>query len=124
MEIKINKEIRDYKETIVLGLNIRQFIFSVGGLVCSVGSYFLLKDLIGKEATSWICIASAVPLAAFGFFNKNGLSLEQYLFAVITSEWILPGKRTFQTPAERRAIAAAFQGKRRRKNPEKIKKQR
>ena len=103
MEIKINKEIREYKENIVLGLNLRQFVFSIGAVACSAGSYFLLKDIIGKEAVSWICILTAVPMAAFGFFNSNGLSLEQYLFAVVTTEWILPAKRSFETPALRQA---------------------
>ena len=42
MEVKINKEIRDYTEAIFFGLSLRQFIFS--GLACgiAVGLYFLL----------------------------------------------------------------------------------
>lgn len=102
MEIKINKEIREYKENIVLGLNVRQFIFSVGGIACSAGSYFLLKDIIGKELVSWVCIATSVPMAAFGFFNSNGLSLEKFLLAIVTTEWILPSKRIFETPQMRK----------------------
>lgn len=120
MEIKINKEIREYKENIVLGLNLRQFVFSVGAIACSAGSYFLLKDIIGKEAVSWVCIATAVPMACFGFFNSNGLSLEQYLFAVITTEWILPAKRIFETPEKKQQRLAQNKKK---KHPPKKKKQ-
>ena len=34
MEVKINKEIRDYTEAIFFGLSLRQFIFS--GLACGI----------------------------------------------------------------------------------------
>lgn len=117
MEIKINKEIREYKENIVLGLDLRQFVFSIGALACSAGSYFLLKDTIGKEGVSWVCILTAVPLACFGFFNSNGLNLEQYLMAVITTEWILPAKRIFETPEKREQRLA--QNKKKQRKPKK-----
>lgn len=51
MEVRINKEIRDYTEAVFFGLNIRQLIFS--GLACgvAVGIYFgLIKPRL-KQAT-------------------------------------------------------------------------
>lgn len=39
MEVKINKEIRDYTEGIFLGLSLRQCLFSF--LACVIGSYIL-----------------------------------------------------------------------------------
>ena len=50
MEVKINKEIRDYTEAIFFGLSLRQFIFS--GLACgiAVGLYFLMpKKLVFRS---------------------------------------------------------------------------
>ncbi len=38
MEIKINKEIRDYKENIFFGLSLRQFICSILAIVSIVFS--------------------------------------------------------------------------------------
>ena len=38
MEVKINREIRNYTESMFFGLSLRQFIFSV--LACGVGCQF------------------------------------------------------------------------------------
>ena len=40
LEVKINKEIRDYTEAIFSGLSLRQFIFSVLACGIAVGLYF------------------------------------------------------------------------------------
>lgn len=42
MEVKINKEIRDYTEAIFFGLSLRQFIFSILACGIAVGLYFFL----------------------------------------------------------------------------------
>ena len=43
MEIKINKEIRAYRETLFFGLSVRQFICSVLAVGAAVGLYFGLN---------------------------------------------------------------------------------
>lgn len=65
-EIKINKEIRDYTESIFFGLSLRQSIFSIiaCGIACCI--FFLLNDKLGTEITSWLCMLGAAPFAAFG----------------------------------------------------------
>jgi len=49
MEVKINREIRDYSEAVYFGLNLRQFVFSVLACGIAVGLYFLLKPFFGIE---------------------------------------------------------------------------
>ena len=44
MEIKINKEIRGYTESMFFGLNARQFIFALLAVGVAIGVYFGLKD--------------------------------------------------------------------------------
>ena len=92
MEIKINREVRTYHETIFFGLSARQFFCSLGAVGVAVGLYFLLKNTMGKETTSWICMLGAAPLAAAGFFSHNGLTLEKFLWAVFETE-VLRGHR-------------------------------
>ena len=41
MEVKINREIRNYTESMFFGLSMRQFIFSARPCVVAVGLYFL-----------------------------------------------------------------------------------
>ena len=49
MEVKINKEIRDYTEAIFFGLSLRQFIFSVLACGIAVGLYFDAVEPIIKK---------------------------------------------------------------------------
>ena len=90
MEVKINKEIRDYTESIYFGLNLRQFIFSIIGCVVAIILYFLLKPYFGIETLSWICILGVIPFAAIGFLKYNGMPAEQFVFAWIKSEVLVP----------------------------------
>ena len=52
MEVKINREIRNYTESIFFGLSLRQFFFSVLACGVAVGLYFLLRPYMGMESTS------------------------------------------------------------------------
>lgn len=97
MEIRINKEIKDYHESLFFGLSMRQFICSLGAVGAAVGIYFGLKDIVDKETLSWICIVCAAPLAAAGFFKYNGLNFEQFIVAFVYSELLCSGVRTYQS---------------------------
>lgn len=97
MEIKINREVRTYHETIFFGLSARQFFCSLGAVGVAVGAYFLLKDVLGKETTSWLCMVCAAPLAAAGFFTYNGLPLEKFLWAVVKTTALGGGRRLYRS---------------------------
>ena len=81
MEVKINKEIRNYTESMFFGLSLRQFIFSVLACGVAVGLYFLLRPYFGMETLSWVCILGAFPFAAMGFIKYNGMTAEQFVWA-------------------------------------------
>lgn len=85
MEVKINKDIREYTESIVLGLSLRQCFFSVLACIMAVLFYFLFIDRLGMEMTSWLCMLSAAPFAALGFIHYQGMNAEQILIAAIQS---------------------------------------
>lgn len=75
-EIKINKEIRDYTESIFFGLSLRQSIFSIIACIIACGIYFLFNDKLGTEMTSWLCMLGAAPFAALGFIRFQGMYTE------------------------------------------------
>lgn len=95
MEVKINKEIRNYTESMFFGLSLRQFIFSVLACGVAVGLYFLLRPWFGTETLSWVCILGAFPFAAMGFIKYNGMTAEQFVWAWIKSEFLMPKKLMF-----------------------------
>lgn len=90
MEVKINREIRNYTESMFFGLSMRQFIFSVLALGVAVFLYFLLKPHLGTETVSWVCILGAAPFAAMGFISYHGMPAEKLLWVWLRSEVIEP----------------------------------
>ena len=77
MEEKINRQIRNYTESMFFGPSLRQFIFSVLACGVAVGLYFLLTPYVGTETVSWVCILGAAPFAALGFVKYNGMTAEK-----------------------------------------------
>ena len=96
MEVKINREIREYTESIFFGLSLRQFIFSICACVVAVILYFLLKPYCGIETLSWVCILGAAPFAALGFIKYNGMTAEKFVAAWVKSMILTPKRLTFK----------------------------
>ena len=96
MEVKINREIRNYTESMFFGLSMRQFVFSVLAILVAVGLYFLLKPHFGTETVSWMCILGAAPFAALGFITYHGMTAEQFLWAWLRSELLEPKEFRFE----------------------------
>jgi len=95
MEVKVNREIRDYTEAMFFGLSLRQFIFSALACGVAVGIYLGLKPLLGVETTSWLCIVAAFPFAVLGFLKYNGMTAEKFIWAWIKSTLLIPKVLTF-----------------------------
>ena len=95
MEVKINKEIRDYTESVYFGLSLRQFIFSILACGMAVVLYFVFRPYFGIETLSWLCILGAAPFAAIGFIKYNGMNAEEFLLAYIKSEFLTPKELVF-----------------------------
>ena len=96
MEVKINKDIRQYSESIFFGLSMRQFIFSILACLVAVGLYFILRPYFGIETLSWMCILGAAPFAILGFVKYNGMTAEQFLVAWFRSKFLMPSHFVFK----------------------------
>ncbi len=96
MEVRINKEIRDYQESIFFGLSLRQFLFSVLAVLVAVGVYFALRNAVGTEEIGWMCILAAAPFAGCGFFRYHGMPAEKFIAAWVRSEFLYPRKLVFR----------------------------
>ena len=73
MEVKINREIRNYTESMFFGLSLPMF---------------------GLETLSWVCVLGAAPFAALGFITYHGMTAEQFLWAWLRSELLEPKQLT------------------------------
>jgi hypothetical protein len=95
MEVRINKEIREYTEAMFFGLSLRQFVFSVLACAVAVALYFLLRSRLPLETLSWLCILGAAPFGMVGFLKYHGLTAEQFMWAWIKSELLIPKRLHF-----------------------------
>ena len=97
MEVKINKEIQSYSESMFFGLSMRQCGFSLAAMLVAVGLFFLLLLFVGRVSVCWMCFLGAAPFAAMGFINYHGMTAEQLAWAWIRSELLEP-KRLISEP--------------------------
>ena len=123
MEVKINREIRNYTESMFFGLSMRQFVFSLLAVVVAVGLYFLLKPYVGTETVSWMCVLGAAPFAAMGFITYHGMTAEQVLWAWFKSEILCPKRLIFKSDSYYyEAMQPAFRAGMKRKRGKPMKK--
>jgi len=97
LEVRINKEVRDYQESLFFGLSLRQFLFALLAVLVAVGVYFALRTVVGNGEIGWVCVLAAFPFALGGFFTYNGMTFERFLVAIVRSELLWPKKLVFKS---------------------------
>ena len=97
MEVRINKEVRNYQESLFFGLSLRQLLFALLAVAVAVGVYFGLRPVLGNGEIGWVCVLAAFPFALSGFFQYNGMTLERFLLAYIRSEFLFPRRLVFRS---------------------------
>ena len=97
MEVKINREIRNYTESMFFGLSLRQLLFALLAVAVAVGVYFGLRPVLGNGEIGWVCVLAAFPFALGGFFQYNSMTFEQFILAVIRSELLYPKRLVFKS---------------------------
>ena len=90
MEVKINREIQDFNESVFFGLSMRQTFFSALAILVAVVLYFTLKPYLNTETVSWLCILGAFPFAALGFVKYHGMNAETLAWVWLRSEVLEP----------------------------------
>lgn len=99
MQIDINPDASEYKETIYFGMTIRQCICCILAITAAVMLYFLLRPWLGTELLSWACMLGAAPFAAMGFFSYHCMTAEQFLWNCIYTMFLTP-RVLFRDPPE------------------------
>jgi len=78
IEVRIPKEITEYKEKIIFGLSIRQLICFTVAITLGVGTYILVTKWSNADVASYVVIVEVMPIFAIGFIKKNGFTFEKY----------------------------------------------
>jgi len=85
IEVRIPKEITEYKEKIMFGMSGRQLICFVAAIVLGIGSYVLCTSVLGltMDTAGYVIILLSLPLLAVGFIKKNGFTFEKYAYMIV-----------------------------------------
>ncbi len=96
IEIKIPKEIRDYKEVIFAGLNLRQIISLSVTFAINIPLYLYTKQFLGDELASWLVMSTGVPIFLIGFIKFDGMPFEKYFQIMLRFNFLVPRKRRYK----------------------------
>ena len=78
IEIRIPKEIKNYREKLFFGLTLRQCICAAAALLICVPLYIFGSRYFSQEIISWIVMIIAAPLMLAGFFRYNDMNFEKF----------------------------------------------
>lgn len=90
MEVKMNKEVTEYRENVFMGLSVRKVVWLVFAGIVAICVYFWAKPRFGENVTSILCMVSAVPCILMGFFRRNGLYFDRYILTVFRFYFVIP----------------------------------
>lgn len=79
MVIDINKNIDNYKETVLLGLTAKQLVYSVLSVAVGGGIVLLLYQKAGLTVSAYIAIPAVAPIALSGFYSYNGMGFMEMM---------------------------------------------
>ena len=79
MVIEINKNIDNYKESVVLGLSARQLVYSVLSVAVGGGIVLLLYRHVGLTVSTYIAIPVVAPIAMTGFYSYHGMTFVEMM---------------------------------------------
>ncbi len=83
LEVKIPKEITEYREKIIFGLSVRQlFCVAIAVIICMM-TFFAVKPFIGNDLAGYLVLVEAMPVMGIGFLRINGFTFEKYAMIVI-----------------------------------------
>lgn len=94
IEIRIPKEIKNYREKLFFGLTLRQCLCAGVALLICVPLYIFGNKIMPQEIVSWLVILIAAPLMMAGFFRYNDMMFEQFAVEMYYQNFT-PQKRVY-----------------------------
>lgn len=85
IEVRIPKEITEYKEKIMFGMSVRQLVCTIIAVVLAVGMGLLLTKVFGMtiDTASYGIILAVLPVLAVGFVRRKDMPFEQYMKLIL-----------------------------------------
>lgn len=97
VEMRITKEIGNYKPRVVGPLTFRQLV-CVG--IAAPFCYFIYKFLsphVTRDLAGFFCILPAAVAALFGWYHPYGMNTEEFIRSVFVNIFLAPSHRKYKT---------------------------
>ncbi|MBR1442878.1 MAG: PrgI family protein [Firmicutes bacterium] len=95
IEVRIPEEIMEYKESILMGLSVRQLVCGSIALAVGIPTFFLLKG-ISEDLATYATMVVVIPAFLVGFIKKDGYNFETY-FKIRLYNFFAKSKRGYET---------------------------
>lgn len=89
MEVKINREIRDVKERVLMGFTFRQAAFLALGLSIAAALFLLLRSVIDMTTLTVLCAIAGMPVILIGFADHQHMSGTDLVLEFIQSYFLM-----------------------------------
>ena len=77
MEIDMNRDLERFKESVFLGLSLRQLIYSILALAVGAVVVLLVYPYVGLTMSAYIAVPVVAPVALTGFYSYHGMSFTE-----------------------------------------------
>lgn len=95
MEVKVNQEIRDYKERIIFGLTYKQLFWIIFGLVLSVLAFSKIRKAFGVDVAGWTVMLIMTVCVLISSKKYNGMSAGRFVICWIRATFLMPKRLHF-----------------------------
>lgn len=97
IEIEVPKDIRRYEAKLVGAFTARQVGCLVAAAVICVPVFFLLKDILPRDAITLIIMILAIPFVLVGWVKPYGMTFELFARTAFISNVLSPKQRKYVT---------------------------
>ncbi|HAS78854.1 MAG TPA: PrgI family protein [Ruminococcus sp.] len=95
IEVKIPKDIQEYKSKLIAGMSTRQIIAIAGALAVGVPLGVAGYGRISGDTLSWLVILSVAPFAGWGWFTFKDMKFEVFMKSFLSMNF-LPQRRVYE----------------------------
>ena len=79
MHIEINRDLDLFKESVFLGLSLRQLIYSILALAAGAGIVLFVYPFVGLTVSAYIAVPVVAPIALTGFYSYHGMTFVEMM---------------------------------------------
>lgn len=105
--VNVPNDLSKIKTKIAFNLTKRQLICFGGGAAVGIPTYFLARGAIGNTGALFVMLGIMLPAFLMAMYEKDGLPFEKVLWNIVSTSFLRPGVRPYQT----QNIYAPFAGK-------------